>query len=52
MRDFLPRIDLPAFVLLTTPLMFLIFIGIVVWSMQRGRKENYEVASKLPLNED
>ena len=37
---------------LTTVLSFAVFIGIMVWAFSRRNKEDFETASKLPLDQD
>jgi cytochrome c oxidase cbb3-type subunit 4 len=36
----------------TTVISFVVFIGIMVWAFSRRNKEDFEVASKLPLDQD
>jgi cytochrome c oxidase cbb3-type subunit 4 len=36
----------------TTLISFAIFIGIMVWAFSRRNKEDFEAASKLPLDQD
>ena len=38
--------------IITTVLSFTVFIGIMVWAFSRRNKEDFEVASKLPLDQD
>jgi cytochrome c oxidase cbb3-type subunit 4 len=37
---------------ITTVLSFAVFIGIMVWVYSRRNKEDFEAASKLPLDQD
>ncbi len=37
---------------ITTVLSFAVFIGIMVWAFSRHNKEDFEAASKLPLDQD
>ncbi len=36
----------------TTLISFALFIGIMVWAFSRRHKEDFEAASKLPLDQD
>jgi cytochrome c oxidase cbb3-type subunit 4 len=36
----------------STLLSFVVFIGIMVWAFSRRNKEDFEAASKLPLDQD
>jgi cytochrome c oxidase cbb3-type subunit 4 len=36
----------------TTLLAFAVFIGIMVWAYSARNKEDFEAASKLPLDQD
>jgi cytochrome c oxidase cbb3-type subunit 4 len=36
----------------TTVLSFAVFVGILVWAFSRRNKEDFEAASKLPLDQD
>jgi cytochrome c oxidase cbb3-type subunit 4 len=36
----------------TTVISFVVFIGIMVWAFSRRNKEDFEAASKLPLDQD
>lgn len=36
----------------TTLISFAVFIGIMVWVFSRRNKEDFETASKLPLDQD
>lgn len=36
----------------TTVLSFVVFIGIMAWAFSRRNKEDFEAASKLPLDQD
>ena len=36
----------------TTVVSFAIFIGILVWAFSKRNKEDFEAASKLPLDQD
>jgi cytochrome c oxidase cbb3-type subunit 4 len=36
----------------TTLISFAVFIGILVWAFSRRNKEDFEAASKLPLDQD
>ena len=36
----------------TTVVSFAIFIGIMVWAFSRRNKEDFDAASKLPLDQD
>jgi cytochrome c oxidase cbb3-type subunit 4 len=36
----------------TTLLAFAVFIGIMVWAFSARNKEDFEAASKLPLDQD
>ena len=37
---------------ITTVLSFAVFVGIMVWAFYRRNKEDFETASKLPLDQD
>ena len=37
---------------ISTVLAFLVFIGIVCWAYSARRREDYEAAARLPLDED
>jgi cytochrome c oxidase cbb3-type subunit IV len=37
---------------ITTVFSFTVFIGIMVWAFSRRNKEDFEAASKLPLDQD
>jgi cytochrome c oxidase cbb3-type subunit 4 len=37
---------------ITTLLAFAVFIGIMVWAFSARNKEDFEAASKLPLDQD
>ena len=37
---------------ITTVRSFAVFIGILVWTFSRRNKEDFEVASRLPLDQD
>jgi cytochrome c oxidase cbb3-type subunit IV len=37
---------------ITTVISFTIFIGIMVWAFSRRNKEDFDAASKLPLDQD
>ncbi len=36
----------------TTLLAFVVFVGIMVWAYSARNKEDFEAASKLPLDQD
>jgi cytochrome c oxidase cbb3-type subunit 4 len=36
----------------TTVISFTVFIGIIVWAYSKRNKEDFEEASKLPLDQD
>jgi cytochrome c oxidase cbb3-type subunit 4 len=36
----------------TTVISFVVFIGIIVWAYSKRNKEDFEAASKLPLDQD
>ncbi|PQA83264.1 MULTISPECIES: cbb3-type cytochrome c oxidase subunit 3 [unclassified Limnohabitans] len=36
----------------TTVISFAVFIGIIVWAYSKRNKEDFEEASKLPLDQD
>ncbi len=36
----------------STLISFVVFIGIMVWAFSRRNKEDFEAASKLPLDQD
>jgi len=36
----------------TTLISFAVFIGILAWAFSRRNKEDFEAASKLPLDQD
>jgi len=36
----------------TTVLSFVVFVGIMAWAFSRRNKEDFEAASKLPLDQD
>ncbi len=38
--------------IVTTLLAFAVFIGIMVWAFSARNKEDFEAASKLPLDQD
>ena len=38
--------------IVTTLLAFAVFIGIMVWAFSSRNKEDFEAASKLPLDQD
>ncbi len=38
--------------IVTTLLSFAVFIGIMVWAFSARNKEDFEAASKLPLDQD
>ena len=38
--------------IMTTVLSFAVFIGIMVWVFSRRNKEDFEAASRLPLDQD
>ncbi|MCB0323326.1 MAG: cbb3-type cytochrome c oxidase subunit 3 [Bdellovibrionales bacterium] len=53
MKQLLPHFDhLPWTVVVTGPLFFAFFIGMVVWVYRRSRKEKYESIAHLPLEDD
>ncbi len=35
-----------------TVVLFIAFIGIVLWAWSRGRREDFEAAARLPLEDD
>jgi cytochrome c oxidase cbb3-type subunit 4 len=37
---------------LITVVLFVVFIGIVVWAWSKGRREDFEAAARLPLDDD
>lgn len=53
MRYVLPRIEsLPIWPIISAPIFFLLFIGLVYWIYKRSRSQLYEEASILPLTEE
>lgn len=38
--------------IVTTLLAFAVFVGIMVWAFSARNKEDFEAASKLPLDQD
>jgi len=37
---------------LLTVLLFIAFIGIVMWAWSKGKREDFEAAARLPLEDD
>jgi cytochrome c oxidase cbb3-type subunit IV len=37
---------------LITALLFIVFIGIVLWAWSKGKREDFEAAARLPLEDD
>ncbi len=37
---------------LITALLFIIFIGIVLWAWSKGKRKDFEEAARLPLDDD
>ena len=37
---------------LITALLFIIFIGIVLWAWSKGKRKDFEEAARLPLYDD
>ncbi|MGE0559218.1 MAG: cbb3-type cytochrome oxidase subunit 3 [Burkholderiales bacterium] len=37
---------------LITAVLFAVFIGIVMWAWSKGRREDFEAAARLPLEDD
>ncbi|MBX3662471.1 MAG: cbb3-type cytochrome c oxidase subunit 3 [Burkholderiales bacterium] len=37
---------------LLTALLFIVFIGIVLWAWSKGKREDFEAAARLPLDDD
>ncbi|MDP1535736.1 MAG: cbb3-type cytochrome c oxidase subunit 3 [Burkholderiales bacterium] len=37
---------------LITLVLFVVFIGIVVWAWSKGRRADFEAAARLPLDDD
>ncbi len=35
-----------------TAVLFVVFIGIVLWAWGRGRRADFEAAARLPLDDD
>jgi cytochrome c oxidase cbb3-type subunit IV len=35
-----------------TALLFVVFIGIVLWAWSKGRRADFEAAARLPLDDD
>jgi len=35
-----------------TAVLFVVFIGIVLWAWSKGRRADFEAASQLPLDDD
>ncbi|MBX3652284.1 MAG: cbb3-type cytochrome c oxidase subunit 3 [Burkholderiales bacterium] len=37
---------------LITALLFIVFIGIVLWAWSKGKRDDFEAAARLPLEDD
>lgn len=37
---------------LITAVLFAVFIGIVLWAWSKGKREDFEAAARLPLEDD
>lgn len=37
---------------LITAVLFAVFIGIVMWAWSKGKREDFEAAARLPLEDD
>ena len=37
---------------LITALLFIVFIGIVLWAWSKGKREDFEAAARLPMEDD
>ncbi len=37
---------------LITALLFIVFIGIVLWAWSKGKRKDFEEAARLPLDDD
>jgi len=35
-----------------TAVLFVVFIGIVLWAWSRGRRADFEAAARLPMDDD
>jgi cytochrome c oxidase cbb3-type subunit IV len=35
-----------------TALLFVVFVGIVLWAWSKGRRADFEAAARLPLDDD
>jgi cytochrome c oxidase cbb3-type subunit IV len=44
--------DINLFRSLLTALLFIVFIGIVLWAWSKGKREDFEAAAQLPLDDD
>jgi cbb3-type cytochrome oxidase subunit 3 len=52
MRDLLPLVEFPMRVILSTPMMLLLFVCIVAWVYRKGGQSSYREIEQLPLEDD
>ncbi len=52
MRDLLPLVEFPMRVILSTPMMLLLFVCIVAWVYRKNGRSSYQEVEQLPLEDD
>lgn len=52
MNEILPKLDGLSGTVVSTPIFFLIFVGVIWWVFRGKRKSEYEEISKLPLDDE
>lgn len=51
MRDILPLIEVPFYILLLTPAFVLFFAGVTLWVYRRSGRAGYQRTASLPLED-